>query len=1159
LAIRATIGREPRALVDMVTSGSDDDRNGSERLTNSYVGGTVVNVANWLRSLGLEEYEATFRKNAVTSDLIANLTADDLRDLGIAAVGHRRRLLDAIAKLRIELNRDSNNADPRDSPANDVPQPTPQRRQVSVMFCDMADSTQLSTRLDPEDLSAVIRRYQSFVAGTIGRFDGFISRYVGDGVLIYFGYPNAHEDDAERAVRAALAIIAEIDRVRISNERVRVRIGIATGLVIVGQQIGTGESHQQTAIGETPNLAARLQAVARPNTVVIAASTRRLVGDLFDYRDLGTMPMKGIAAPVPVWEVLRPSVVESRFEALHPAALSPLVGRDEEIGLLLRRWARARTGDGHVMLISGEAGVGKSRIVVELNKHLGAESAVQLRYYCSPYHQDSALFPVIDQIGRAAAFAREDSPPVRLKKLEAMLARSVPSDEHVAFLADLLSLPASERHPLPALSPQQKKEETLNALILQLETLAQERPVLMVVEDAHWSDPTSRELLDLVVERVCSLPVLLIVTFRPEFQPRWIGQPQVTLLALNRLNRRDRIVLVDQIAGGKTLPEAIVSQIVDRTDGVPLFVEELTKSVLESGLLREEADRYVLDRLLPPMAIPTSLQDSLMARLDRLGPVRLVAQVGAAIGREFPYALLRTVSGLADSELEAALTRLVASELVFQRGTLPHAVYVFKHALVHDAAHDSLLRDARQQLHAQIAKALEADSPEIMGSQPEFFAQHYAEAGLPEKSAEYWGQAGRRSATRSAMAEAASQFQKGLDQLTLLPNDRQKLEKELELCCALGAALRYTKGQATPEMGQAFARARELWEQLGSPAEFLYVLYGQSRYHIYRGEYEEAQRLDQDLLRLSRQYNDSKGLVLGHDSAGRDLLLLGRFNSARPHLEAVLTLYDPLMHRSLVHQTGCHSHIVSREYLAIVLFCLGFPNQAWAQSREGVAEALRLAHPPSLAVGLATCCRLLSLTDNYSALDDRAAQLIAVATEHGFPLYRGLGTMYRGWGKVRTGDLAEGMSMLRAGSTVFSATGAKTRTSYHNALVAKAFEIAGQIMEAVCLLDDALQSAVAVGERWFVAEMYRHKGELMFRQSEFKAAENFYRQALVIAREQGARLWELRAAISLGELMLDQRRRMEANELLVPAYRWFTEGFDTQDLVRARSLLAELG
>ena len=1123
-----------------------------------------MDIADWLRALGLEQYEAAFRENAVDADLLPSLTAEDLKDLGITAVGHRRRLLDAIAKLRVNgaLPDDPSTPAQTAGSSDDEPdrpqQSVAERRQVSVMFCDMTDSTQMSTRLDPEDFGAVIRSYQSCVAATITRFDGFIARYVGDGVLIYFGYPRAHEDDAERAVRAALAIIAEIGQTPALSECVRVRIGIATGLVVVGEPIGTGELRQQTAIGETPNLAARLQAMAEPNTVVIASGTRRLVGDLFEYRELGAVVVKGIALPVPAWQVLRPSVVESRFEAMHTATLSPLVGREEELDLLQRRWARAKSGEGQVVLVSGEAGLGKSRIAATLQECLAAEPATRLRYFCSPYHQDSALFPIVDQLGRAAGFAREDTPAVKLEKLEALAARAAPLDEDVAFLADLLSLPASESHPLPDLSPQRKKQRTLEALIRQIEGLARQQPVLMVFEDAHWIDPTTRELLDLTVERVRSLPVLLVVTFRPEFQPPWTGQPGVSMLALNRLDRRDRTALVLHVSAGKALPYEVVDQIVDRTDGVPLFVEELTKSILESGLLREEADRYVLDRALPPFAIPTSLHDSLMARLDRLASVRHVAQIGAAIGREFSYSLLRKVSRLAPDELHAALARLVASELVFQRGAPPDAIYTFKHALVQDAAHGSLLRNVRQQMHAQIADALETDSPELMDSQPELLAQHYSEAGLVEKSAAYWGKAGRRSATRSAMTEAAAQLQKGLDQLALLPDSRERQQQELEFLSALGPALRFVKGQATPEMGHAFARARELWEQLGFPSQFLHIPYGQSFYHIYRGEFDLAQRLDEDLLRLSCQRNDTAGLVLGHASSGRTLMYAGKFATSRSHLEQVLALYDPSAHASLSYQTGSHPRLGARGQLGIALFCLGFPDQALVQIDAAIDEALTLAHPPSLAASLAQGCRLLSLYGDNAFLDERAGQLIAVATEHGFPLYRALGTIYRGWGKASTGDVAEGISLLRSGSSAYSATGAETRISYHIALLAKACEIAGEVEEALSLLDHALEITERLGERWFAPELYRYKGQSMLHQGHSNAAEGLYRKALTIADEQEAKLWQLRAAVSLAQLASDRGRYSEAYGILAPVYGWFTEGFGTQDLKGAKALLDEL-
>jgi len=787
------------------------------------------------------------------------------------------------------------------------------------------------------------------------------------------------------------------------------------------------------------------------------------------------------------------------------------------------------------------------------------EPHLRLHYFCSPYHQDSALYSFIDQIGRAAGFARDDPPAAKLEKLEALLAHATPPEEDVALIADLLSLPPLEHHPLPSLSPQRKKEKTLEALIRQLEGLARRQPIAMVFEDAHWIDPTSRELLDLVVERVRSLPVLLIVTFRPEFQPPWTGQAQVTMLALNRLDRRDRAALVGQIAGGKALPDEVIDQIADRTDGVPLFVEELTKSVLESGLLRQEADRFVLDSALPPLAIPTSLHDSLMARLDRLASVRSVAQIGAAIGREFSYALLRAVSRLPENELQAALGRLVASELVFQRGTPPEAVYSFKHALVQDAAHDSLLRSSRQQLHAQIAEALEIQSPEMLENRPELFAQHYAEAGLVEKSVAYWGKAGHRSVSRSAITEAAAQLQKGLDQLALLPETPERRRQELEFWNALGAVLIVIKGNTAAETGHAHARARELWEQLGSPSGFLQIPYAQSRYHALRGEVDLARSLDEELLRLSRQYNDSAGLVLGHMSSARDLMLVGSFASSRWHLEEGIAIYDPLSHSSLGHRAGIHPHVNSEAYLGIVLFCLGFPDQALVRSSAAIAEARRLGHPPSFALSLGIGSIMLALVGDDIALEERAGQLVAVATEQGFPVWHRHGTIHQGWVKVRNGQLVEGISLLRGGSEARRAAGDEMWTPHFFALLARAYEIASEFEEGLTLLDDRLQIVERTGVRWFASELYRHKGELLLLwQGQTEAAEELYRRALSIAAEQEAKLWELRAAASLARLRRDQGRRTEARDLLAPVYGWFTEGFETPDLKRAKALLHEL-
>jgi predicted ATPase/class 3 adenylate cyclase len=1107
----------------------------------------AIDVAAWLHGLGLEQYEPAFRDNDVDAEVLSELTADDLISIGVTSVGHRRKLLAAIAALKDQPARAPYSGKLEQVPASSTPPQAvadAERRHLTVMFCDLVGSTELSTRLDPEDLREVIAAYHHAVADVAGTFEGFVAKYMGDGVLIYFGYPQAHEDDAERAVRAGLGAVEAVSRLDVKSANLQARVGIATGLVVVGDLIGEGSAQEQSVVGETPNLAARLQSIAEPGAVVIATNTHRLVGDLFEYLDLGAVAIRGLPEPVRVWQALRPSAVASRFEALRGSALTPLVGRDEEIDLLLRRWTRAKSGDGQVVLISGEPGIGKSRLTAALIERLHTEPHLRVRYFCSPYHQDSALFPFIDQLGRASGFAHDDPPAAKLGKLEALLSGAAAADDDVALLADLMSLPSSKRHPLPNLSPQRKKERTLAALIRQLAGLVHQQPVLMIFEDAHWIDPTSRELLDLTVERIRSLPVILIVTFRPEFQPPWIGEPHVTMLALNRLDRRDRAILIQQIVGGKELPADVVSQIAERTDGVPLFVEELTKSVLEIGGT--------------PLGIPTTLHDSLMARLDRLSSVRQVAQVGAAIGREFPYALVHTVSGLTGEELQAALGRLVGSELVFQRGTPPDAVYSFKHALVQDAAYNSLLRSTRQQLHVQIAEALETHTPELMDTQPEVFAQHYAEARLVQKSVTYWGKAGQRSVTRSAMAEAAAQFQKGLDEVALLPDNPERQRQELELSSALGSVLMAAKGIAAPQTGLAYARARELWEQLGSPSEFLHIPYGQSLHHVFRGELDFAQRLDEDLLRLSGQRNDSAGLVLGHYASGRTLMFTGRFASSRSHLEQALALYDPIRHHPLVHQSGFQPHVLSRAYLGIVLFCLGYSDQALAQSSAAIAEARRLAHQPSLAASLALGSLPVSLVGDSAALIDRATQLIAVAAEQGFPYWRALGTIFHGWGKVRNDDVMEGISLLRSGSGAYRSTGAETMMPFFLTLLAGAHEIAGQIEEGLTLLDDALQVVERTGECQFAAELNRHKGQLLLRRGHAEAAEELYCKALSIAREQEAKIWELRAAVNLARLRGDQGRRNEARDLLAPVYGWFTEGFDTPDLKEAKALLDEL-
>ena len=641
-----------------------------------------MDLGGWLRSLGLERYEAVFRDNAIDETVLPDLTDQDLEKLGIL-LGHRRKLLRAIADLEVVERSALSAVTPR-------PTDIAERRQLTIMFCDLAGSTELSTRLDPEDMREIISAYHRCCADLITKTGGFVARYVGDGVLAYFGYPQALEHDAERAVRAGLSLVEAVPKLKTAaGVALQVRVGIATGLVVVGDLIGAGMIRGHEVVGETPNLAARLQALAEPGTVVISSSTRGLTGGLFDYRDLGAAALKGFADTVPAWQVLGASAAESRFKALR-ASTTPLVNRTEEIDLLLRRWERAKAGEGSVVLISGDPGIGKSRIAETIIERLSGEPHTRLREFCSPHHQDVALYPSLTQLERAAGFRREDTDDQRLTKLEAVLAIAADDlGEAVPLLASLLSIPTGDRYPALDMSPQSRKLATLQALVSQLFGLTKRQPVLLVVEDAHWADPTSLELFDLIVARASSLPLLAIVTFRPEFVAPWVGRPQVTLVSLNRLPRRLCAEMIGHVTGSKVLPQMVSDQINDRTDGVPLFIEELTKAVVESGLLVNTQDRYDTMGPVAPLAIPTSLQESLLARLDRLAPTTDVVQIAAALGRQFSHELISAVSALTSQKLDDALTQLVNAELIFRHGAAPDAVYTFKHALVPDTAYSS--------------------------------------------------------------------------------------------------------------------------------------------------------------------------------------------------------------------------------------------------------------------------------------------------------------------------------------------------------------------------------------------------------------------------------------------------------------------------------------
>jgi class 3 adenylate cyclase/tetratricopeptide (TPR) repeat protein len=1114
-----------------------------------------MDVGDFLRKLELQQYEAAFRDNRIDIRVLPKLTAEDLKDLGVTFVGDRRLLLEAIAALREPAAPPVGAGDDRtllsNAPIESLgPSETAERRPLSVMFCDLIGSTALSSRLDPEDLREVIRTYQACVATTIRQFDGFIARYVGDGVLIYFGWPEARETDTERAVRAGLAVAAAVSGVDVGGQRLQVRVGIATGLVVVGEPIGSGDSRQQTAVGETPNLAARLQGLAGPGQVVIDAATRRQTGGLFEYRDLGNVALKGFAEDVPVWQVVGAGT-ESRFEALH-GATTPLVGRDEEMELLLRRWTQAKTGKGRVVLISAEPGVGKSRLVEALAERIAAEAHTRLRYFCSPHHQDSALYPVITQMERAAGFVHADPPVARLAKLQALLAVTTPPIEDVALIAELHSLPSADIAPPLDVTPQRKKDKTFEALLRHVEGLAQQQPVLMMFDDIHWVDPSSRELLDRVIERVADWPVLLLVMFRPEFHPPWIGQPHVTLVALPRLDRRDTAAIVAHVAGNAALSIEIMEEIAQRTDGVPLFAEELTKAVVESGAQGPTALASVPH---PALSVPATLHASLMARLDRLGSAaKDVAQTGAAIGREFGHGLLATVSDLPEQQLQEALDRLTDSGLLFVRGTPPESSYLFKHALVLDAAYGTLLRSRRQLLHRRIVATLEGRFSEVVLAQPALLAQHSTAAGLTEKAVVYWLKAGQQAMGCSAMEEAVAGLRKGLDVLVGLPDGPWRQQQELDLQSALAPALSATKGFSAADVGETLARARALAEELDRPECLVPLIFGQWSFHCILAEHRLALPLAEQIEKIGEARNDVGAQLLGRQARGLTRFHLGEFVTARGDLEGCLGLAN-----SAYRNIGGLSHdpyVGTLTWLSLTLACLGHIDQARSRMDEALSEARRLRHAHTLTHVLC----MVNFFDWFTcSTKAHIEELLALATDHGFRYYFGLALAYRGQSLIALGRAEEGVTLVTNGLAELRAPGGIAYSPMLFTWLAEAHSMFGQPAEVGRCLGEAARIVETTDERFAEAELlHRVPGDLLNAAGDRSGAEQHYRQAIAVAERQSAKLLQLKASVSLARLWCDQGKRADARDLLDPIYNWFTEGFDAPDLKDAKALLNEL-
>ncbi len=1064
---------------------------------------------------------------------------------------------------------DTPEAPPRqaESQAIEPHMPGAERRQLTVMFVDLVGSTSLSGDLDPEELRDVIQEYQAACTAVIKRYDGHVAQLLGDGLLVYFGFPSAHEEDAQRAVHAGLDILEAIGILTTNLEsskgiELSVRLGIHTGLVVVGE-MGSDGHQEHLALGETPNIAARIQGLAEPDSVVISDSTHRLVQGFFEAEPLGEHSLRGVTHAIAIYRVIRGSGAQSRLDIASTRGLTPLVGRESENTLLLERWEQAKDRHGQVILLSGEAGIGKSRLVHTLKDHVSEGTQLTLECRSSPYFTNSALYPIIDMLQRIWGFQTEDAPRRKLEKLEHNLRHyRLALEESVPLFAALLSFPLSDDAYLPLnLSPQRQRQKTLEAILAMIIELAERQPVLCILEDLHWTDPTTLELLDLLIDQTPTASLYLLATCRPEFQPSWSHRSYLTEMTLNRLSPEGIKQIATGVAGGKSLPREVLQQLVEKTDGVPLYVEEMTKAVLESEGLKETADQYELVDALSSLSIPTTLQDSLRARLDRLVSAKGVAQFASVLGREFSYELLYAVSQLDEATLQRDLGRLVDAELLYQRGLPPQATYIFKHALVVDTAYESLLKSTRQHYHQRIAQVLEDRFPETTETQPELLAHHYTEADFIQQAVEYWQQAGQKGIQRSANAEAIDHLNKGLELLTQLSDTPERKQQELGLQISLGAAFVAAKGYAAPEVVHAYNRARTLCRQVEDTPQLSQCLWGLWMFFLVGGDMRTARELGEELLNLAQGQHDPTQLLVAHTAlAGSELLSYGIFRKVQPHVDQCLTVYDPGYHPSLIALYGHDLKVMFLNYELWSLWYLGYPDQARAKSYDALTWSQELTHPFSFVHALAFTLYIHLLRREADMTYEQAETLIAVSREQGFVFWEALGLVHGGWALSKLGRHDEAIQQIQESSAAYRATGAGLFRPYFLALLADAYLEAARTQEGLQAVEEGLTAVEKNGEHFWEAELYRLRGELLQQLAldNCPEAEASLHQAISIAQHQHAKSWELRAVTSLARLWQSQGRRDDARELLGNVYGWFTEGFDTADLIDAKALLVEL-
>ena len=1127
----------------------------------------------WLEDLGLGRYADMFEDNDLDLDLVTDLSDDDLEKLGVASMGHRKKLLRAIASVAIDSPDGNAEGAPNDqsAPPQTAPQPSAtvntqgERRQLTVMFCDLVGSTALSTKIDPEDMQDVLRAYQDACAKIIERFDGFIAKYMGDGILIYFGYPQAQEKDSERAVLAGLAVIESIPDLKevIAGDlqtELAVRIGIATGTVVVGESIGEGAAQERAVVGETPNLAARLQGLAPSNGMVVSDLTKQLAGDGFEYLDLGRQDLKGIDEATVAWQVV--GAQDTEFDGEIGAAMNapPLVGRQEEMGLLLRAWQQSKEGSGQVVSISGEAGIGKSRLVEAISEEVRNDKFARVNVRCSPHHSNSAFYPIMVQLRRAVGWVPDDDTASKLAKMETVLASyQFSSAETVPLIAALFSLPLPEdRYPPLNLTPQQQRLNTLDTVLAWLLEEAERHPVLAVWEDIHWADPSTLELLEMMIEQCPTAPILNALTFRPEFVPPWPARSHSVPLTLNRLERPEVEALIRHQTGGKRLPPEVVEHIVDRGDGVPLYVGELTRAILASGSLTETDHSYELNGSFSDLSIPATLQESLMARLDKVPTVREVAQLGAVFGREFPYDMLNAVGVIEETALRDGLGQLVEAELLYQRGRPPRAKYMFKHALIQDAAYQSLLKRTRQHYHREVAALLSNQFAEIVDAHPEILAHHYSEAGDKGQAIDNWLRAGQSALQRSANHEAIGHLNKGL---ALLPEGDEKASQELAMQRLLGTAFMATKGYGAPETAEAFDRARQLCAIVRDDSIYP-VMFGVYVSAITRAKHLLAVETAVEMHQLVVRTDDAYSKFSAHMMSGVAYLHIGKLLDSRDHFDAGMKISETFgteksSENALLY--GLDMKAMGYAYGAWCEWLLGCPETAQKRCRLALASVEISQHGYSSSRALYWCAVVNQLCGDWREVSDLTEVAVGKAKEHGLPMVVAVARIMYAAADAALHGGGEQIPEITEALAAYAATGARFQAPYHHTLLAELHLRDGETDAGLEILNEAQHRVQESGEYYFSAEIVRLKGELLLASDGRRTdAEGYFKKALETARVQNAKSLELRAAGSLARLWNGQGKRTEAHDLLAPVYGWFTEGFDTADLRAAKKLLDEL-